>query len=166
MTMAPPSDGMVMPTRSDAGASVSQISVSMASNWQKKKRLLSRCSGSRQCHAGPVQFVNVLRGFGIELERGEDDKPGLGHELARFFQGRFHLPLLQGRVFLPKEITTRWGIASASDAVLGALAENFACASDVSGGAPETAGEAPALPFVSASACSQRVPESGSTREK
>ena len=38
------------PTRSEAGASASHISVSIASNWQKKKRRFeSRCSGSRQC---------------------------------------------------------------------------------------------------------------------
>ena len=28
------------------------------------------------------------RGFGIELERGEDDKLGLGHEFARFASAR------------------------------------------------------------------------------
>ena len=33
---AAPSEGISMPTFSDAGASASQISVSIASNWQKK----------------------------------------------------------------------------------------------------------------------------------
>ncbi len=42
---APPSDGMSMPTFSAAGASVSQISVSMASSWQKKNRRCSRLFG-------------------------------------------------------------------------------------------------------------------------
>ena len=34
----PPSPGMTMPCLSAGGASVNQISVSMASNWQKKNR--------------------------------------------------------------------------------------------------------------------------------
>ena len=38
-----------MPTLSAAGASASQISVSTASNWQKKKRRVSNSSGSVQC---------------------------------------------------------------------------------------------------------------------
>ena len=45
----PPSPGMTMPCRSAGGASTSQISVSMASNWQKKNRRKSRSSRSRQC---------------------------------------------------------------------------------------------------------------------
>ena len=40
---------MSMPTRSAAGASVSQISVSIASSWQKKNRCRSYRSESRQC---------------------------------------------------------------------------------------------------------------------
>ncbi len=43
----PPSPGTVTPVRSAAGASASQMSVSMASNWQKKRRNW-RCSGSCQ----------------------------------------------------------------------------------------------------------------------
>jgi hypothetical protein len=46
---APPSPGISIPTRSAAGASTSQMSVSTASNWQKKKRRVSNSSGSRQC---------------------------------------------------------------------------------------------------------------------
>ena len=38
-----------MPTFSAAGASVSQISVSIASSWQKKNRRLSNSSGFVQC---------------------------------------------------------------------------------------------------------------------
>src|SRR5579864_4028046 len=45
----PPSEGISMPTRSDAGASVSQIRVSTASSWQKKNRRVSNSSGFRQC---------------------------------------------------------------------------------------------------------------------
>jgi hypothetical protein len=43
-----------MPTRSDAGASVSQMSVSIASSWQKKNRFglsrseLHQCSNNRR----------------------------------------------------------------------------------------------------------------------
>ena len=43
----PPSLGIVMPTLTEAGASASQMSVSMASIWQKKN-LSGLCSGSRQ----------------------------------------------------------------------------------------------------------------------
>ena len=46
---SPPSLGMSIPWRSAGSASVSQISVSIASNWQKKNRRSLRSSGSRQC---------------------------------------------------------------------------------------------------------------------
>ena len=46
---SPPSEGMSMPTLSVAGASVSQISVSAASIWQKKNRRASNSSGFVQC---------------------------------------------------------------------------------------------------------------------
>ena len=45
---SPPSDGTSMPTLAGAGASVSQIRVSTASNWQKKKRRFSYSCGSVQ----------------------------------------------------------------------------------------------------------------------
>jgi hypothetical protein len=45
----PPSPGTSMPCRSPADASVSQISVSTASSWQKKNRRSCQFSGSRQC---------------------------------------------------------------------------------------------------------------------
>ena len=44
----PPSEGTSMPALSDSGASVSQISVSAASNWQKKNRRFPNSSGSLQ----------------------------------------------------------------------------------------------------------------------
>ena len=44
----PPSPGTSMPTFSLSGASVSQMSVSAASSWQKKNRRLSCSSGSVQ----------------------------------------------------------------------------------------------------------------------
>jgi len=80
----PPSPGMSMPTRSDAGASVSQIRVSMASSWQKKRRWFSRCSGSRPVfeetfgyasYAGIVGFapgVNAGADFVYEWELDKD----------------------------------------------------------------------------------------------
>jgi hypothetical protein len=46
---SPPSPRISMPTRSAAGASISQMSVSTASSWQKKNRRRSNSSGSRQC---------------------------------------------------------------------------------------------------------------------
>lgn len=36
----PPSPGTTIPTRLDAGSSINQISVSIASSWQKKNLLL------------------------------------------------------------------------------------------------------------------------------
>ena len=54
---APPSPGISMPTRSAAGASVSQISVSIASSWQKKKRRASNSSGSRQCSSSRLVML-------------------------------------------------------------------------------------------------------------
>ncbi len=45
---APPSDGVSIPTRCAAGASVSPISVSAASFRQKNNRRLSNFSGSFQ----------------------------------------------------------------------------------------------------------------------
>jgi hypothetical protein len=51
--------GISMPTRSAAGASVSQISVSMASNWQKKNRRASNSSGSRQCSSSRLVMLET-----------------------------------------------------------------------------------------------------------
>ena len=51
-----------------------------------------------QSHAGPVGFVDVLGGFGVELEGGEDDDPGFGHEGVGFLKGESHLALLQRRM--------------------------------------------------------------------
>jgi hypothetical protein len=46
---SPPSDGISIPVLSASGASVNQINVSMASNWQKKNLRSLRSSGSCQC---------------------------------------------------------------------------------------------------------------------
>ncbi len=46
---SPPSPGISTPCFSAGDASASQMRVSIASSWQKKKRRPSRCSGSCQC---------------------------------------------------------------------------------------------------------------------
>ena len=89
----PPSEGMSIPARSRAGASISQISVSAASSWQKKKRRFSNSSGSRQCSSrrlvtavapGQPAFRQAATRGRMALTRGISTKrPGSSKERER-----------------------------------------------------------------------------------
>src|SRR5690606_920605 len=64
---SPPSDGISIPVFSDCGASASHIKVSIASNWQKKKRKLSRASVSYQCSRS-LFVIPVTPGYPFSLQ--------------------------------------------------------------------------------------------------
>ncbi len=48
-----------------------------------------------QRHARPVRLVDVLGGFRVELEGGEDDRSSAWAQGLRFFKAMRHLPLFQ-----------------------------------------------------------------------
>lgn len=54
---SPPSPRISIPIRSVGAASVSQMSVSTASSWQKKKRRRSKFSGSVQCSSSRLVML-------------------------------------------------------------------------------------------------------------
>ena len=75
---SPPSPGISIPTRSAAGASVSQISVSMASSWQKKNAGPRAAPESRQCSSS--RFVMPLAPGIARLPPGPHARPDLVHQ--------------------------------------------------------------------------------------